>query len=100
MPFQPGNQEQKKADRKKPRVVAQQLTSALNEAYGDGNITKLRAVIDAWVANAIKGDQQAINALADRIDGKVPQAIGGDDELGPIKNILEVSWKSDDSGSS
>lgn len=27
-------------------------------------------------------------------------AIGGDDELGPIKNILEVSWKSDDSGSS
>jgi hypothetical protein len=27
-------------------------------------------------------------------------AIGGDDELGPIKNVLEVSWKSDDSESS
>jgi hypothetical protein len=27
-------------------------------------------------------------------------SIGGDDELGPIKNVLEVSWKSDDSESS
>lgn len=79
MPFQPGNQEAKKADHRKRRVVTQQLTSALNEAYDEGR-TKLRAVIDAWVANAIKGDQGSITALADRLDGKPAQAIVGDDE--------------------
>ena len=53
---------------------------------------KLLVAVDA-------GDVSAIKEFGDRIDGKVAQAIGGDDELGPIKNILEVSWKSDDSES-
>lgn len=53
---------------------------------------KLLKAIDA-------GDIGAMKEFGDRIDGKVAQAIGGDDELGPIKNILEVSWKSDDSES-
>lgn len=60
----------------------------------------LRDVAKALIDKAISGDVTAIKELGDRLDGKVPQAIGGDDELGPIKNILEVSWKSDDSGSS
>ena len=45
-------------------------------------------------------DTAAAREIADRLDGKPAQAIGGDDELGPIKNILEVAWKSDDSESS
>jgi hypothetical protein len=73
MHFKPGNEEYKKADHKKQRVVTQQLTSALNEAYQGGDKTKLRAVIDTWIANAINGDQAAINAIADRIDGKPAQ---------------------------
>lgn len=44
-------------------------------------------------------DTQTFREVADRLDGKPAQAIGGDDELGPIKNIIEVSWKSDDSES-
>lgn len=44
-------------------------------------------------------DTATFKEVADRLDGKPAQAIGGDDELGPIKNILEVSWKSDASGS-
>lgn len=94
MTFQPGNQEQKKADRKKPRVIAQQLTSALNEAYGDGDRTKLRAVIDKWIELAIAGDMQAINAISDRVDGKVPQAIAGIDEdenLAPLVPIINLT---------
>ena len=55
----------------------------------------LRDVAKALIDKAISGDVTAIKELGDRLDGKVPQAIGGDDELGPIKNILEVSWKSE-----
>jgi hypothetical protein len=36
----------------------------------------------------------AISALADRLDGKVPQATGGSEELGPQR--LTISWKKDD----
>ena len=54
---------------------------------------KLLAAVDA-------GDIAAMREFGDRVDGKVAQAIGGDDELGPIKNILEVAWKSEDSASS
>jgi hypothetical protein len=60
----------------------------------------LRAVAQALLGKAMMGDVQAIKELGDRLDGKVAQSIGGDDELGPIKNVLEVSWKSDDSESS
>ena len=60
----------------------------------------LRDVAKALIDKAKEGDVTAIRELGDRLDGKPAQAIGGDDELGPIKNILEVSWKSDGSESS
>ena len=46
----------------------------------DLGITKLREVADALVSRAIAGDVQAIKEVADRIDGKVPQALVGDSE--------------------
>lgn len=61
------------AGSKKVRVIQQQLTSALNEAYENSDKTKLRAIIDRWVAKAIDGDMQAIASIADRIDGKPAQ---------------------------
>jgi hypothetical protein len=42
-----------------------------------------------------EGDIAAIKEFGDRIDGKVPQAIGGDPD-NPVKAELEVSWKSYD----
>lgn len=39
----------------------------------------LKQIAEAWVKRA-KIDQNAANALADRIDGKVPQPVSGDDE--------------------
>lgn len=60
----------------------------------------LRNIARKLIAKAEAGEDSAIREIADRMDGKPAQAIGGDDELGPIKNILEVSWKSDDSESS
>jgi hypothetical protein len=51
----------------------------------------LRRVAKALLEKAASGDTAAITALADRLDGKVPQAIGQADELGPQR--LEISWR-------
>lgn len=46
------------------------------------------------------GDETAATKeVGDRLDGKPAQAVGGDEELGPIKSVLEVSWKSEDGAS-
>ena len=59
------------------------LRIAINEATEEGG-TKLRAVADALVEKAMAGDVPAIKEVADRIDGKVPQAVIGDGDEDPI----------------
>lgn len=48
-----------------------------------------------WVARAMllrAGEETAAaKEVADRLDGKVPQAVGGSDELDPIETV--VTWK-------
>jgi hypothetical protein len=56
------------------------LNIAIKEAVEGTDKTKLRAVADALVDKAMNGDVQAIKEVADRLDGKVPQGISGDDE--------------------
>lgn len=51
-----------------------------------------RNLIDLSKVNS-KDALPAINALVDRTDGKVPQALVGDDDDGPVKMLLEVAWK-------
>lgn len=68
----------------KEKSFANMLNIAIKEAVADGSSTKLRAVADALVAKAMAGDVQAIKEVADRLDGKVPQAVVGDDEHDPI----------------
>ena len=41
---------------------------------------KLHIIAEKHVEAAIEGKQDAINALADRLDGKVPQALIGSDD--------------------
>jgi len=53
----------------------------------------LRRVARALLEKAAAGDTAAINALADRLDGKVPLPTGQSDELGPQR--LVVSWKTE-----
>ena len=82
MPFQPGNQEAKRGE--KAKRFRQQLIAAL-EDVPEGDVSNLRKVADKLVVAAISGDVQAIKEIADRADGKVPQGIGGSDELGPVQ---------------
>lgn len=45
----------------------------------------LRQVAQALIAKAQAGDVAAIREIADRLDGKVPQAIVGDDDEPPVR---------------
>ena len=48
----------------------------------------LREVAQSLLNRGLAGDVQAIKEIADRMDGKVPQAITGDDEADPIRMIV------------
>lgn len=71
------------------KTFANMLRVAIKEAHVDGG-DKLRKVADALVDKAMTGDIPAIKEIADRLDGKVPQAIVGDDELDPIKLVHRI----------
>lgn len=64
------------------------FANMLRIAITDGE--NLRAVADALVTKAKAGDVQAIKEIADRLDGKVPQAIIGDDASDPLRLVAEI----------
>ena len=71
------------------KTFANMLRVAIKEAHVDGG-DKLRRVADALVDKAMTGDVPAIKEIADRLDGKVPQAVVGDDDLDPIRLIQRI----------
>lgn len=85
MAFEQGNQEAKKADHKKPRIITQKLIARLNDADG----AALDRLIAALIAKAQEGDVPAIREVMDRVEGKVPQGIIGGEEGDPS---IVVSW--------
>jgi hypothetical protein len=60
------------------KSFAQMLRIAISDAGSLPGTTKLRDVADTLVNEAIGGNIAAIKEIADRLDGKVPQGIGGD----------------------
>lgn len=80
-PFQPG-QSGNPNGRPKSKPFKNALQEALKAAGGDEDM--LNAVALALVKKAKEGDVPAIKELADRLDGKVTQPIGGDEDMGPI----------------
>ena len=92
MPFQPGQITNPNGARKE-RKFYQALLIALN---AEGPDIRLRKVAEILVKQALKGEAWAIKELADRIDGKVPQAqiIQGDDDGGSVRYIVELPEKS------
>lgn len=71
------------------KTFANMLRVAIKEAHADGG-DKLRKVADALVEKAMTGDVPAIKEIADRLDGKVPQAVVGDDDSDPIRLITRI----------
>ncbi len=82
MTFQVGQSGNPGGRPKQAKLFRDALLRQLEKADEDGK--KLDGVARALVANAVGGETAAIREIADRIDGKVPQAIGGTDELDPL----------------
>lgn len=72
---------------KSGQSFADALRIAVAEAHQTGG-TKLRAVADSLVAEGITGNIQAIKEIADRLDGKAPQPITGEDN-GPLQVVIK-----------
>lgn len=53
--------------------------------YADAEPDRLDRLAEKLWLTAMEGDTPALKEIADRLDGKVPQGIGGDDELGPVQ---------------
>jgi hypothetical protein len=73
----------------KEKSFANMLNIAIKEANEQG-VTKLREVADALVREAIGGNVAAIREVAERLDGKVPQALVGDDDSDAINIVTRV----------
>lgn len=88
MPFQPG-QSGNPGGRPKERPFRDALrleaAACANQEPCEAPKGSLR-----WNARQLleRGDPAAIRELADRLDGKVPQAIVGDDEHDPVKMLV------------
>lgn len=50
----------------------------------------LRLIARVLIEKASAGDLQAINSLVDRTDGKVPQALIGDNDSDPINVVTRI----------
>lgn len=72
------------------KSFAAMLNIAINEAGKAEGTTKLRDIADALVNKATEGDIQAIKEVADRLDGKVPQAVIGDED-NPINFVHQIT---------
>lgn len=57
----------------------------------DNDQRGLRKIASALIEAAEGGDMQAIKELADRVDGKVPQAVVGDSDSDPINVVAAIT---------
>ena len=90
-PGQSGNP----SGRPKSKPFKEALERAL-KALGEKDYDKgLDHIAAAMAAKAMSGDMAAAKEIADRIDGKVPTAIGGTDELPSIKGFAWLDPEQD-----
>lgn len=87
MPFQPGNQEHKKAQ--KAKLWRDALNRAIKRREQDDPLA-LERLADQLLAKVAEGDVSAMKELGDRIDGKVPQGIVGGDEDDPTIKLEHI----------
>lgn len=73
----------------KEKSFANMLRIAVMNAGQTGQ-PKLREIAEKLVDSAVEGKMDAIKEVADRIDGKVPQAVVGDDEQDPMRFVAEI----------
>lgn len=66
------------------------LRMEIAAAQDENDFRSLRKVARSLLEKAAAGDVQASREIADRLDGKVPQAIVGDDEHDPVNVLAKI----------
>lgn len=75
----------------KSRVWTQAINNVLERKHPEGRMKALEALAEKLIAGVEAGDIAAIKEFADRVEGKVPQPIGGAEDLPPLLNNLTVT---------
>lgn len=78
---QPGNQNARKRNRLLTDTLRRELTQKPEDAL---------AIVLKLIEDAKAGDSAARALLFDRVDGKVPQPVVGDDDEAPLKTLTEI----------
>jgi hypothetical protein len=78
MPFDSASAKAAGSKPKKRDFLTQQIIAELNEVRAD-EPTKARKLVIALIDKAIEGDVPALREVLDRVEGKVTQPIGGDE---------------------
>jgi len=92
MPFQPGQSGNPKGNPKRAKLFSQALLTALKRT-DENNVEAIQRIADRMVKHAMTSedfDVQCVKEIADRVEGKVPQAIVGDDEHDPVSLIHRI----------
>jgi hypothetical protein len=67
------------------KLMREALLKSLNREAKRGKPTKrLQVIVDKLVELAMKGDFYAIREIFDRVDGRVPQPVTGEEGRGPV----------------
>jgi hypothetical protein len=79
-----GNPEGRRKDKKARDALVMKLTESGED------MPRLRKVWGAILDKAELGDVAAAREIFDRLDGKVPQTIAGDDDADPISVLAKI----------
>ena len=88
MPFVKG-QSGNPGGRRKNRPWRDAIERAITRANKEG-MQAVDELADAFLAACLSGDVAALKELGDRIDGKVPQAIVGDEDEAPLNVVHKI----------
>lgn len=92
MPFQPGQSGNPKGNPKRAKLFSQALLVALKRT-DENDVEAIQRIADRMVKHAVESenfDVACVKEIADRVEGKVPQAVVGDDEMPDVG--LRISW--------
>lgn len=89
MAFAPGQSGNPGGKPKRAKLFTNALLASLKKT-DENNVEAIQRIADKLAQLAEEGDVHAIKEIADRVEGKVPQAIVGDDDADPITLIHRI----------
>lgn len=93
MVWKPGISGNPKGRPKRDKFLTQHLVAELNELQPGTKVAKARGLVRALIDRALGGDVPAIREVIDRVEGKAPQVISGDEDSPLAHHVIIVPAK-------